>query len=98
LSRLVNDQSNCTIEAAKCQKRVEAILSEDSFDKVLQEAGGLQKYLEEQYKLAKARHAKEKTSLETNFDYHRPYKRGIAKREFTGTFFTPVAHPKQHTT
>jgi hypothetical protein len=95
LSKMENGRDKCAMEAQKLRSQFEIGLSEDAVGKVMLEAGTLQAFLEEEYKLARERHAQDMQTLSSTFDYHAAYKRGIAKREFTGTYFTPVRDPKR---
>jgi hypothetical protein len=95
LRKMTDGRNTCQLEVDNLQRFVESLLSEESFGKVMIEAGSLQTYLTEQYELAKQRHAAEMNTLATTFDYHQAFKRGIKKREFTGTYFTPCRNPNK---
>ena len=89
LAHKLDDKAKCEIDIARQIKVVETVITEDAVGAVMIQTGQLQAYLEEQYTIAKHRHADEMKRLSKNFGYHQSYKRGIAKREFTGTFYTP---------
>ena len=93
LSTKMDGRAHCEAEIAKQLKIIEAIFSDAMAGIVSMETDKMKEYLEEQYKLAKERHADEMKRLARHFNYHPAYKRGIAKREFTGTYFTPPHKP-----